>query len=160
MGLIFDENSDIRISIPLICHLGLLYHYRVSFVLGVPHHFYPLPSSFFLRVLPKCYRLGVHFRSLSFFLLIIVLVWPFFPSGFVRFYSAGNKQNASFPLKLPLCGVMSGDTTVLTTQSYHISYLPLPALLPSRCVCVSTETVGPYHQQSTVHIDHLPSLCI
>ena len=39
VGLILAKTSAMRISIyRLICHLGLLYHYRVSFVLGVLHH--------------------------------------------------------------------------------------------------------------------------
>jgi hypothetical protein len=90
-----------------ICHLGLLHHYRilyhysvewilwhcrVSFVLGVPHHSYTLPSSFSLRVLPKWHMLGVYFRSLSDFLLIIVLVWHFLPYVFAPFDSTTNKH--------------------------------------------------------------------
>jgi hypothetical protein len=38
VGLILAKGSVIRISILLICHLGLLYHYRVSGGLDVLHH--------------------------------------------------------------------------------------------------------------------------
>ena len=39
VGLILAKVSAMRISIyRLICHLDLLYHYRVSFVLDVLHH--------------------------------------------------------------------------------------------------------------------------
>ncbi len=78
-----------------ICHHSLLYHYHTTFVRGVQHHFYPLPLSFFLRVLPKRHMLGVWFTSLSTFLLIIVSVWHFLPSDLVIFYSTANKHVAS-----------------------------------------------------------------
>ena len=56
-----------------ICLLGLSYHYRVSFVLVVKHHFYPPPSSLSLRILPEQHMLGFSFTVLSAFVLIIVL---------------------------------------------------------------------------------------
>ena len=33
------ESDSMTFLYRLICHLGLLYHYRVSFVLDVPYHF-------------------------------------------------------------------------------------------------------------------------
>ncbi len=76
----------------LICHLGLLYHYRVSCGLDVLHHSYLLPSSFLLGDLPNRHMWGVFHRSyIGFSWLHIVIVWQFLPSDFVFFYSAENK---------------------------------------------------------------------
>jgi hypothetical protein len=63
------------ISIPLQSfHLGLSYNCLVSSVLVVPHRFYPLPSYFFLRNLPKWHILSVYFSvSLAFSLIILTL---------------------------------------------------------------------------------------
>ena len=75
-----------------ICLLGLLCHYRVSFVLVVKHHFYPPPSFLSLFVLPKRQMLGFSFIVLSSFILIIVLSWHFVPWAFALFYSDANKH--------------------------------------------------------------------
>jgi hypothetical protein len=53
VGLILVKVSTMRIYIPIDFHLGLLYHYRVSFVRDVLFHFELLPSFLLLGVLPK-----------------------------------------------------------------------------------------------------------
>jgi hypothetical protein len=111
-----------------ICHFGLLYHYRLSFVLGVPHHFYPLPLSFFLLVLPDGHILGVHTRVLS-FLFIVVLSWLFLPSTLEFFYSSANKNN--FKGKA-LCRVQ------VNTGTSHIYCLTTTTIFPSVCTCKHT----------------------
>ncbi len=85
VSLILAKASVMRILYHSICHLGLLYHYHVSFDLDVPSLFYPLPSFFFFHVLPKRHRMGVYFKDLSTFLLIIVVTWHLLPSALAFF---------------------------------------------------------------------------
>ena len=85
----------------LICHLGLLYHYRVSCGLDVLHHSYLLPSSFLLGDLPKRHMWGVFHRSyIGCSWLHIVVAWHFLPSDFTFFYSDKNKPDIQFPMTI------------------------------------------------------------
>jgi hypothetical protein len=59
---------DLLHIVHLICHLGHLYHYRVSIVRDVLFHFYLLPLFFLLGVLPKWDMRGFYWRVLSGFL--------------------------------------------------------------------------------------------
>ncbi len=85
------------LSSSLSLALALLIHNKqkkifISLVPGVLDHFWPLPSSFPLRVLPKRHMLGVYFKVLSVVLLVIVIEWHFLPLVFTLFYSPGNKH--------------------------------------------------------------------
>ncbi len=60
---------------PWTSHLGLSYHFLVSFVHVVPHRFYLLLSYFFLRLLPKWHILSLYFSLSLTFVLIIDLAW-------------------------------------------------------------------------------------
>jgi hypothetical protein len=74
----YDIINNIRHKLETTQNLTQVVSFRkknmnTKFVLDVLYHFYPLPSFFFLHVLPKRHRLGVYFGDLSVFLIIIVL---------------------------------------------------------------------------------------
>jgi hypothetical protein len=117
----------------LICHLGLLYHYRVSFVLDVFHHSKILPSSFLLGGLPKRHMWKVfHINYIGFSWLHIVVVWQFSLSDFAFFYSAENKPPLNGDSSIGFSARLSFSATFCTLSGLSSFFILLQIITQRR----------------------------
>ena len=82
-----------------ICHLGLLYHYRVSSGLDVSHHSHLLPSSSLLGDLPKRHMWGLFIEAIRFYGSAF--------HDFTYFYILTGKTRANIVLSLSLKFIMN-----------------------------------------------------